>query len=1020
MKRITIFLLFLGAVSLQLLFAQGTTITGKVTDSNTGDPLPGVNVLIVGTTSGTVTGIDGSYSISIADENAELSFSFIGYLSETVSVAGKTVIDIALVPDIKALTEVVVIGYGTQRKEAVTGSVASINGDDMREVPSSNITQALQGRIPGVQMQQTSSKPGAEMQIRIRGTRSLTATNDPLIVLDGIPFAGSIGDINPSDIRSIDILKDASATAIYGSRGANGVILLTTNKGRKGQKPQVSYNGYFGMKKAIKIPMMEGPEFLELRQLVGKYTMGEDELDGVNTDWQDLFYRTGLVTSHDIGMTGGTEQGAYNLGIGYYKDQAVIPTQQYSRISVRASLDQEINKYIKIGFMTNNNYNLTEGNQIGMYTPLSVSPLIDPYNDDGSFKRTVKMPLDESWIYPRDVLEEIGDRWVDEKRAYGTYNSAYGEFNVPGIDGLKYRVNFGLDLRTSNRGRFTGQGINSSNIDNESAANVTNELTTHWVVENLLTYDRIFAEKHSLNIVGLYSAEEEKYNKSYVAVRNIPEEGFQYYNLGAAEGDIVIDPTQQDYRKSGLISYMGRVMYGYDERYMLSATVRSDASSRLAPGHKWHTYPAVSAGWNIGNETFMENIPVINSLKLRAGYGQTSNQAVAPYATLGRLNTVPYNFGPDVYAIGTYVSSLFNPDLGWEYSETKNFGLDFGLLKHRLSGTIEYYITDTKDILLSLNLPPTAGVGSITKNIGATQNKGIEFSVNGVIVDQPDGFRWEAGLNIYANRNKLVELASGQEEDISNGWFVGYPINSIYDYKPIGLWQEEDADLLSILEPGSSNIPGMIRVEYTGEYNDDGTPARRIGTDDRQVLSVEPDFLGGFDTRVSYKGVDLSIVGTFQRGGMLISTLYSSAGYLNMLSGRRNNVKVDYWTEENTGARFPNPLGPTTGDNPQYGSTMGYFDGSYLKIRTISLGYSLTENLIKFAGIQKLRVYFTVQNPFVLFSEYHKLSGMDPEPNSYGNENAAVPYSYNMRRILTVGANTPSTKNFLFGINATF
>ncbi|MBN1117572.1 MAG: TonB-dependent receptor [Bacteroidales bacterium] len=1020
MKKITTFLVLIFLGSLQLMYSQDQSVSGKVTDGNTGEPLPGVNVVVAGTTNGTITDIDGAYTIQNVPADASISFSFVGYLTETIAVAGQSNLSVNLIPDITALSEVVVVGYGTQRKEAVTGSVASIGGDEIRAVASSNITQALQGRLPGVQLSQTSSKPGAEMQIRIRGTRSLSADNNPLIVLDGIPFSGSIGDINPSDIKSIDILKDASATAIYGSRGANGVILLTTNKGRKDQKPQVTYNGYYGWKKAIKVPMMNGAEYSELRDLTQKYPTGEDESDDMDTDWQDLFYRTGIVNSQDVGMSGGTEKGSYNFGVGYYEDQAVIPTQQYKRISVRAALDQEINKYLKVGFMTNNNYNITEGNQIGMYTPLSLSPLIDPYNEDGSYKRNVKMAVDETWLYTRDIIEEIGERWVDETRAYGTYNSFYGEVKIPGIEGLKYRVNTGLDLRMSNSGRFTGQGVNSTNPDNESSANVDNRLTTHWVIENLLTYDRTIAKKHNINIVGLYSAEETMYNRSYIAVRNIPEEGFQFYNLGYAEGDITIAPSQQDYQKSGLISWMGRAMYDYDGRYMLSATLRSDGSSRLAPGYKWHTYPAVSAGWNIAKESFMENVNLIDRLKIRAGYGQTSNQAVAPYATLGRLSTVPYNFGADVNALGAYVSSPFNPELGWEYSETKNIGVDFSMLNSRLSGTVEYYITDTKDLLFNLNLPPTAGVSSITKNIGATQNKGFEFSLNGVILDKPDGLRWDAGINIYSNNNAITSLASGQERDDANGWFVGYPINSIFDYKPVGLWQEEDADLLALLEPGSTNIPGMIRVEYTGEYNEDGTPERRITEEDRQIMSLDPDFLGGFNTVLSYKGLDLNIVGTFQRGGLLISSLYSSSGYLNMLSGRRNNVSVDYWTPENTDATFPNPLGPTTGDNPKYGSTMGYFDGSYLKIRTISLGYSIDQNVLKSTGIQKLRVYFSVQNPLVLFSPYHKISGMDPETNSYGNENAAVPMSYQMRRILTVGANTPSTKNFIFGINATF
>jgi TonB-dependent starch-binding outer membrane protein SusC len=994
---------------------QELTVAGTITDAN-GSPLPGVNVIEKGTTNGVITDLDGKYSISITSTESILQFSFVGYLTEEIPVGTQTTIDITLIESLEELGEVVVIGYGVLRKEAVTGSVATMEGDVMRDVPSANITQSLKGRMPGVEMLSTSSKPGAELQIRIRGTRSLSADNDPLVVLDGIPFSGSLGDINPNDIKSVDILKDASATAIYGSRGANGVILLTTNKGQKGQEAVISYNGYYGFKKAIPYPMMDGPEFVALRQAAGRYVAnGEDEFDDVNTDWQDLFYRTAQVTSHDISVIGGTEKSSYNFGFGYYLDQAVIPTSQYQRISLRAGIDQELGKFIKVGFTSNNNFNLTEGSQIGMYGILSTTPIVDPYEADGSFKRTVKMNADETWIYPRDVLNDLGEKWLDEKRAYGTYNNIYGELKIPGVEGLKYRINVGLNYRKNNDGAFTGEGINSTNPTNLNNASITNKDKTYWIIENLLTYDRTFADKHQVNLVGLYSAEQTKYTESHVSAKSIPNEDFLWYNLGQADGEITVNPNDQDYWLSGLKSWMGRAMYSYDNRYMLTATVRSDGSSRLAEGQKWHTYPAVSAGWNIGNEPFMNNVASINMLKLRVGYGQTSNQAVDPYATLGLLDTRPYNFG-DTYAAGYYVSAINNP-IGWEYSETMNYGLDFTLLKYRLSGTFEYYVTNTKDILLQVDLPRTSGVESFTGNIGETQNKGWEFSLDAVILDNQNGWSWDLGFNVYANHNKIVALAAGVDQDVLNGWFVGYPINAVYDYEKIGIFQESDSLILSKLISGGR--PGMIRVKYTGEYDEEGLPVRRIGPDDRQIMSVDPDFQGGFNTRVAYKGVDLNIVGAFKSGGMIISTLYGSSGYLNMHSGRRNNVKIDYWTPENTGAKYPDPSGIYSGDNPAYAQTLGYFKASYLKIHTISLGYSLKQQWANKVGIKNMRLYLTVQNAFVMLSPYHKESGMDPEPNSYGNENAAVTSVYN-RRILTVGANTPNTRNYLIGMNLTF
>lgn len=1011
-KKLSLLLLLI--ITPFCIFSQTRTISGKVMDSNN-ESLIGVNVIEKGTTNGTVTDIDGNFSVNVPS-NATLLISYVGYISQEVSVEGKTSIDIVLVEDSEMLDELVVVGYGTQRKEAVTGSVASMKGDAMREVASSNITQALQGRVAGVEMSQTSSKPGSQMQIRIRGTRSLNASNDPLIVLNGIPFAGSIGDINPNDIQSLDILKDASATAIYGSRGANGVIIITTNTGQRGQKARVSYNGYYGVKDVFaKYPMMNASEFIDLRATAGQFTNGVDESDDINTDWQDLFYKTGMITSHDVGVTGGTETGSYNFGAGFYQDKAVMPGQDYSRYSMRGTLDQEVGAF-RIGFTTNNNYSVSNGGNLGLYGVLSASPLADPYNEDGTWKRTIKMPLDDQWLSSREVIENLGDKWIDQNRAFGSYNTLYAEVKIPWIEGLKYRANVGLNFRMSNGGNYTGEGVFSTTKTTPSTATISNSHTTNWTMENLITYDRFFAEKHQLNVVGMYSAEETKYNRSQVSARDIPSDAFQFYNLGRADGEFTINPDNQDYQLSGLMSWMGRVMYAYDNRYMLSATFRSDASSRLAEGHKWHSYPAISVGWNISNESFMEDLSYVDQLKVRAGYGETSNQAVSPYATLGRLSTRPYNFGSD-FATGYYVSQLPNSNLGWEFSETWNYGVDFSLFNRRLSGTLEYYITNTKDILLSVNLPATAGVSSYMANIGETQNKGWEASLNGVILDNYNGWTWEAGLNIYSNRNKLLSLSSGQERDESNWWFLGHPIDVIYDFEKTGLWQEGDP-YLDILEPGG-NI-GMIKVKYTGEYNEDGTPVRQIGPDDRQIIDLESNFQGGFNTTVAYKGFDLTLIGAFKNGGKLISTLYSSSGYLNMMSGRRNNVKVDYWTPENTDAMYPKPGGITSGDNPKYGSTLGYFDASYLKIRTITLGYNFKKQMLKGSGIDQLRIYGTVQNPFVLFSPYKNESGMDPETNSYGDENAAVALSSNLRRLLTIGTNTPSTRNFMIGLNLTF
>lgn len=988
-----------------------TTASGTVTSSN-GEPLIGVTVLEQGTTNGTITDLDGKFSLQV-QSGATLEFSFMGY--ERQSQPASSNMNIVLEEDTKALEEVVVVGYGTQRKEAVTGSVASMKGDEMRAVAGSNITQSLQGRVAGVEMSQVSSKPGETMQIRIRGTRSLNASNDPLIVLDGIPFAGNLSDINPSDIKSLDILKDASATAIYGSRGANGVIIITTNRGSEGQKAKFSYNGYYGVKTLFsEFPMMDGAKFSKLRADGQVKKNSDDEADGQNVDWQDRYFETGMVTSHDIGITGGTQHGNYSFGAGYYHEEAVVPGQDFSRFSLRGSVDQKIGNYFKVGFSSNNNYSITNDNN-RIFNVLSNSPIAVIYNEDGSEKQWIKnCDGNEGYVVSADKINNLGDKYANQRKVYGSYNTLYGEAELPYVKGLKYRINVGLNLRYQNNGNYTAAKLFGS-TDN-SGASITNALTTNWAVENLITYDKIFAGKHSINFVAMYSAEASLYNSSNVSAQGLQSDHFQYWNLGRTDSPLTVNPDYQGYQKTGLISYMARLMYSYDSRYMLSVALRSDGSSRLAEGHKWHTYPAVSLGWNVKNEEFMSGVTWLDQLKIRVGYGETSNQAVDPYKTLGRLGTNPYNYGSEK-ATGLHFAEAPNEELGWEYSSTWNVGLDLAFFRNRLNVTAEYYYMKTKDVLLAIGLPSTSGISNVMSNIGETENKGFEMSIDGTIIDNKNGWTWTAGANFYINRNKLTKLASGQKEDRGNSWFVGKPIDCIYDFKYEGIWQENETDLLKVLEPAGA--PGMIKVAYTGEYGADGMPVRAINDDDKVPQSMECDLQGGFNTTVAWKNIDLNVVGSFKVGGLLISTLYGTSGYLNLLTTKNNNVDVDYWTPENTGARYPAPGGIRSGDGPKYGSTLGYFDASYLKIRTITLGYNFDKlDVFRNTNISKLRLYFSVVNPFVMFSPYKDESGMDPETNSYGNENAAS--AQYQKRLLTIGTNTPSTRTYMFGLNFTF
>ena len=1009
-----------------VMFAQNINVTGTVTDAN-GDSVIGAAVAVQNTTTGTVTDIDGNYSISVP-RNAVLEVSSMGFQTQLIPVNGRNRIDIVMSEDSQALEATVVIGYGTARRSDVTGSIASVGGETLRAIPANDITRALEGRVAGVMMTQTDSKPGSSMQIRIRGQRSLSASNDPLIVLDGIPFMGSLSDISTNDIKSMDILKDAASTAIYGSRGANGVILITTYKGVEGSDAKVSFNSYASLKKAIKYPMMHGDKYVRMRQMAASYNNSIYESNDVDTDWQDLFYRPGYTQNYELSVAGGTKGGSYRFGTTYYKDQAVVATQAYDRIALNGSVDQKLGKWFRIGFSTNTNYNTNQGNQVDMYAALSKSPLVSPYDENGNLYTRIDMPLDPNqYVFTREVIEDLTDQGLynNETRSFGTYNTGYVQFNFPWIEGLSYKTSVGLNYRNSRGGSFTGSGVNAQAGSQNSASWSFSE-TQNWTIENLLTFDRTFGQHH-INAVALYSAEQTTSQGQSLSGRNIPNELFQWYNIGAClASDITVNGGS--YSQYGLLSYMGRIMYTFADKYMLSAAIRSDASSRLAPGHQWHTYPAVSVGWNLHNEDFMSGTKGwLDELKLRVGFGETSNQAISPYSTLGGLGTSVYNFGEELYSTGYRVTSLPNDELGWEYSLTWNYGLDYSFFKGRLRGTVEYYRVSTKDILLSLGLPSTAGVSSTTANIGETQNRGLEFTLNGTIIENDD-WSWTAGINLYANRNKLVALADQTKENTGMGWFVGMPLNCIYDYVYDGLWQLTDNEaVMDKLQPSKYNTAtgykdaiGSVKVKYFGDYDANGIPVRGITSEDKQARSTEPIFAGGFNTTLRWKNLDLSVIGSFQAGGILLSSLHTSNSYLNMLTGRRGQLDVDYWTPENPNVRYPRPGAILSGDNPNYASLLGEFNGTYAKIRTITLGYSLHRlSALKNAGISNCRVYATIQNPgIVLFSDFHKETGLDPETNANGGSTATG--RPGPSGLSYVGFNTPQTHNFLFGVNLTF
>ena len=999
-------------------------VSGRVTDEN-GAAMPGVNVIVKNTTTGTTTDSDGVYTLNVGSNDAVLVFSFIGYATREVIVGAQSRLDIILTPSVQSLNEVVVVGYGTQQKSDITGALVRVDENALKEVPVANVSQALQGRAAGVEINMNSSRPGAGAQIRIRGSRSLTGSNDPLIVLDGIPFNGTINDINPSDVSSIDILKDASATAIYGSRGSNGVILISTRRGTEG-KTQLFYDGYHGFSAALgKYRLYNGEEFDAFRsaaQAAGaSYQPTADEqanlAAGKQTDWQDEMYKTGYITNHSIGASGGTDRTRYLVSAGYFKQTTVLPGQAFSRYSINANVDQKIGERISIGLNTMNAMNVQDGENANfMFQLLTLSPLYNARNPDGSIYEFPGVgSVDPNTRNPLLVYRD--DNWKQQRRRLRTFNSLYGEVKL--VDGLKYRLNLGLDLFQDNYGHYFGSHTPFQN-GSTNVAEVQNTNTWSYTIENLMTYEKTFGQYHRLLVTGLFSAQEAEEYRGAASANTLPADYIFYYNLGLANTSTV--PLNNNYyNRSGLLSYMGRINYGFGERYLVTLTARADGSSRLAEGNKWFYYPAAALAWNISNESFMTDVGALSQLKLRFGIGTTSNQAVDPYASLGGLGGLdgrsaePYNYGNNgVY--GYLVTSLPNPSLSWEFTTTTNLGLDFGILDDRVSGSVEFYSQKTKDILQRVALPPTAGVGAVVKNIGETRNKGLELAVSSVNVrNEASGFAWATDLNIFLNRNEVTYLAGGVANDVNNGWHTGYPIDAIFDFEKIGIVQTGETYLPGFTT-GEIKVKDQITVDSDGDGIDDAADGI-INADDRVVLgTTQPDWSGGMTNRFSFKGFDLSTVLFWRVGGMLVSTLYGSniSNPINTLEGRRNGPKVDYWTPDNPTNRYPRP---GLSQAPDYGSTLGYFDATYMKIRSITLGYEIPKGVIAKTGMSSLRLYMQAQNPFkAFFSDYVKEGGLDPETNGSGGAPTSG-FGPNGTNRLTVQPNTPPVRSFIIGIN---
>jgi TonB-linked SusC/RagA family outer membrane protein len=1023
-------------LSLTAVFAQAQNITvrGRVLNES-GQGIPNASVTVKGTTTGVTSNDAGNYEIS-APSNGTLVISSVGFTPQEIAIGGRTTISTALQASAASdLEQVVVIGYGTARKRDVTGSTVTVGGERLNEIKAPNIYNQLQGRAAGVDIQNNSSNIGSAGQIRIRGNRSLTNdANNPLIVVDGMAYGGSLNDISPENIASIDILKDASATAVFGSRGASGVIIITTKRGAN-QKAVTSYNGYIGVQNVIDTyRLFTAQEYADFKAAAAagnsttpnasNYALTAVEkanlAAGIDTDWQDLLLTTGIRTSHDLGVRGGNDRTQYYFGLGYYKETGVIRDQDFNRYSFNVNIDHKMSERIKLGFSsftTLNRSNRTGVNAYGASTRLS--PLFKPYNDDGTInmKPASSQGVDDQQINP---LTSIGndDLIVDFQRRMQLQNNFYGELKI--LKDLKFRTSFGYGwsqtISNNYRGPNTIFNVNANTAG--SSLNQNNSEGWQYTLNNSLEYNKTFG-RHKLQAQALQEIQKNWFRSQQFNGTGVPVDFMQDYNWQQVS---TITPQGGNFNERALLGYMGRAIYSFDDKYVLTATVRTDASSVLAPGYQWVTYPAVSAAWNLDNEKFMENVSLVNNLKLRVGWGISATQNINPYTTLGTLNTNFYNFGSGSlvntnYVPGYLVGNAPNPTLSWEKSAGFNIGVDFAILNNRLSGTIEYFDVRTSDILLNKLLPQSTGLSQQLTNVGKTKTSGMEFSLSSVNVKSNSGFTWSTDFNIFFSREKIVELTNPNLKiDISNGWFVGEPISIIYDFKKLGIWQTSEAAQAAVY----GVKPGDIKLE---DVNKDNV----INAADRQVLgNFQPDFVAGLSNRLEYKNFDLNIV-LFGRFGQNVVATYlaadgGAAGYPFFMNSRVQQLKVDYWTPTNPTNEFPEP--DAGRDALMYTSTLTYRDGSFIKIRTIDLGYNFSSRLLGKAGIQSLRTYVSAQNPFILWSPLVRDNlGIDPEGNGTGNtigtQGGGV-VSVPNNRTISVGMGVPPTRQVIFGVNLRF
>ena len=950
----------------QTVFSQ-TAITGTVLDAE-GSPLPGVSILIKGTNTGTSTDFDGNYSLN-AKQGDVLVFTYIGFVTQEIPVKEQRQINVVLQEDIAQLNEVVVVGYGTQKKSDITGSVASFDTERLEKLPQTNIEQALQGTLPGVSISVNSNTAsGGSNSINIRGRRSISGGSEPLIVLDGIIFSGSLTEINMNDIKSLEVLKDASSSAIYGARGANGVILITTKKGKKG-KVRMNLNTFYGTEVPYDLPDMMDAETFYKRKVE---RFGEDELtdterevweSGQFVDWVDLILRNGSRAEHNISLSGGGEKVNYFVSGNFQEIEGVAINDKFSKSNFRINLEVQPTDWLKIGTNTLLGFSDADGLSGDFEEAFLINPLTRAFNDDGSL---TEFPWPEDTFF-RNALEST--RYYNQNDANSIVTNNYIDIKLP-IDGLSYRFNSGFTkrdvLRQTYRGVDTRRGREVGGY-----ANQVNNTSEDWLIENIINYEKSFGD-HNLFLTGLYSAQQEQFESLSLTGEGFPNDVRGVYQFNNADVVTVASPDYSgsdrrlNFEKSNHVSQMLRLNYNYKSKYLLTLTGRRDGYSAFGNDTKYGTFPSMALGWNIDKENFLKDNIILNGLKLRFTYGENGNEAISAFRSLAQLSSRNYTDGNGGTLFGFFPNSLANTDLGWETSTSYNYGIDFKLFKSRIEGSVDYFTSVTDGLLLSKSIPSINGATSIIQNVGETKGSGLEVSLNSRNVVS-NNFSWNTQVAFASISNEIVNVGLTDDEgnfidDVGSRWFLGEEVSVNFGYVYDGVWQLDEVDGVNLSDYAVQQAGDVKYKDLNGD--------EKIDEEDRTVIgSRQPDFTLGLTNTFTYKNFSLNVFFHWVEGVTKRNTLITT----NDFNLRRRTYNVNYWSPDNPTNDFPENADRST--NPL--GVAWYEDASFIRLKDVTLNYAFPQQVLDKLSLSRFELFFNAKN-LVTITDWN---GIDPEAN---------------------------------------